>query len=244
MKKIILLFLTLLHTLPLYPQNLFNLIKPSRNILRQIKYPINIQRVTIVETSHLENAIRIASFQSSMRQHEELYKQRMLEYNNKPVWYLTQNIKQFNCKPENLYGTYSYLSICSRYMSGKEWKNPNVSAEFVIDRRLLQLFYGDILEKYNNGSTSILPQFNEFMINAPAIIHPLAKTNEFTKLSSIKVQLAAYRTRGIKGILDIFFKDLNTFNKSNNLMSIPEDVVKGTYLEAKLWADYYDLKWE
>ena len=145
MKKIILLFLTLLHTLPLYPQNLFNLIKPSRNILRQIKYPINIQRVTIVETSHLENAIRIASFQSSMRQHEELYKQRMLEYNNKPVWYLTQNIKQFNCKPENLYGTYSYLSICSRYMSGKEWKNPNVSAEFVIDRRLLQLFYGDIL---------------------------------------------------------------------------------------------------
>lgn len=244
MKKIILLFLTLLPTLPLYPQNLFNLIKPSRNILRQIKYPINIQRVTIVETAHLENAIRIASFKSTMRQHEELYRQRMLEYNNKPVWYLTQNIKQFNCKPENLYGTYSYLSICSRYMSGKEWKNPNVSAEFIIDRRLLQLFYRDILEKYNNGSISILPQFNEFMINAPAIIHPLAKTNEFTKLSNIKVQLATYRTRGIKGILDIFFEDLNTFNKSNNLMSIPEDVVKGTYLEAKLWTDYYGLKWK
>ena len=250
MKKIFLLIIFICSITNIYSQNIFNLVKPTRNIFRQIKYPITIQRITIVETSRIESALTASIYESQLRHQEQLFRTDMINQRNTTVAYLSQNIKQFQCKPEKLYGGYNYLKTCSsvfskdilKQVTNKETYN---GIHHIINISTIKELYKESLQNYNLNIITNYPFLQDMILNAPALFH---QYHNHPSLSNIfhnkEVQLSIYESEGIKGILDVFFKNINTANKIYNLEPISDDIIIGTYLEAKVWCDAYGLKWE
>lgn len=250
MKKLLFIIIFILNITNIYSQNIFNLAKPAKNILRQIKYPVTIQRITVVETSRIESAVAAAVYQSQLRQQEQFFINNLVNQQNVPMSLLTQEIKQFNCNPEKLYGGYNYLRTCSLILSGKEWKHINKvdsynGAHHIINVSTLKILYKESVKSYNNGIIANYPFLKEMLNNAPAIFHQYHNNPMFTNIfHSQEIQLQLYNHFGVKGILDSFFRQIQKMNEINGIPPISDEIIIGTYLEAKLWTDYYGLKWE
>lgn len=252
MKKILVCGLVVLLWVNCYSQSVFRIIRPAKVRFRKPTIELRIQRVTIVETSKIESAIRAAEFQTRMRHQQELFRQSMkIAGNNKSIEYLTQQIDQSLCKPAEIYGGYNYLRLCSQNMrANPEWLTINKTSSYngvhhIINISTLSELYKIAVQNYKDGLIGIYPFEDEFMRNAPGIFHKLHNHPEFTSLFHNKeMQLYIYENYGIKGILDNFFQTVAILNQSKGLEQISDEIVKGTYLETKLWCDYYGLKWE
>ena len=243
MKNIFILILFIL-SCNAYSQNVYHLIKPYKNIFGKIQYPITIQKVTTIQLSNIESAVEAAYFNSEVRKLENIYIQHMKSINNTPIEFITQNIRQFNCSPENLYGGYNYLITCSRILYSK---SPNIlnSVRLIININLLKYLHQESIENYNTKEIYDYPFLDKFIINSPALLIPSLDYGEYNYLlNNNHDQINIYKNFGIKGILDIFFKHLNIINKKHGSNALPEYLIKGTYLEAKVWCNYYGLKWE
>lgn len=251
MKKILVFVFAILWS-NIYSQSVFRIINPTKVRFLKSEIELTIQRTIIVETSKIEDAIRVAEFQARMRHQEEVFRESMtIAGSNKPIEYLTQQIDQSLCKPTELYGGYNYLRLCSKNMRAhKDWLTINKTSSYngvhhIINVSTLFELYKITVQNYKNGLIGMYPFEEEFMRNAPGIFHKLHNHPEFTSLFHNKeMQLYIYENYGIKGILDNFFQTVATLNQSKGLEQIPAEVVEGTYLETKLWCDYYGLKWE
>lgn len=241
MKNLLFLSLVLFPTI-LYAQNLFKLEQISRNIFREVKYPIIIQRTSVIEYNQLAAAIETAAFQSSFRHQEQLFKTSMISENER-VLYLNQSIKQFKCSEENLYGPYSYVKICASVMGSKK-KELSKDILPLINLSFLKELYSESLYRYETKHIKNYPFFNQFVANTPSIVHSHTRLSLFRSIFDTKIQKTIYLQDGIKGILDYTFNRINTFNVENQLPVIPNEFIEGTYKEAKLWAIHYGLKWK
>ena len=86
MKKIIVYGLVVLLWVNCYSQSVFRIIKPAKVRFRKPTIELRIQRVTIVETSRIESAIKATEFQSRMRYQQEIFRESMtIAGNNKSV---------------------------------------------------------------------------------------------------------------------------------------------------------------
>lgn len=231
-----------LFPITLSAQNLFKLEPVAKNIFHEVKYPIVIQRTSVIETNQLAAVLETAAFQSSFRQQEQLFETTMLSGTEK-VLYLNQSIKQLKCSEENLYGSYSYLKICSFVMRSKK---QDLSRDIIplINFNLLKMLYSISLHKYETHYIKNYPYLNQFIANTPSIVHSYSRLSLFRLIFDEKIQKTIYLRDGIKGLLDYTFNKINTFNSENELPTIPDESIEGTYKEAKLWAIYYGLKWE
>lgn len=233
-------------------QSIFRVIKPARvKLFKKPELSLQISRVTIVESSSIESAIIVAQYQSRLRHQEQLYQQQMLNTSNQPVLFLSQEIHQTICKPEKLYGSYNYLRLCSQNMKESlGWKNINKADSYngvhhIINLSTLNELYLIVENNYNQGIITTYPFYNDFIKNAPAIFHKFHNDPRMRELFHNKeMQLLLYNQYGVKGILDNFFKAIIILNQSNGLEPIEQEIIQGSYLEAKLWCDNYGLKWE
>ena len=228
-----------------YCQSVYRILKPKS--LQQI----NIKRITIVDKAKIESTIRAITYQSALRRQLNASQQNIFDVNNNEMIFIEQTIEQTICDPTQIYGGYNYLRLCSQNMkSDKQWKNINKSNSFngvhhIINTSTLKELYKIALSNYNSKIITNFPFFEEFIKNTPAIFHELHNDKETTLLFHNKdLQLKIYNENGIKGILDNFFETIDTLNYHKNLQLIESNVIVGTYLEAKLWSDYYGLKWE
>lgn len=252
MKKIIVCGLVVLLWVNCYSQSVFRIIKPAKVRFRKPTIELRIQRVTIVETSKIESAVKAAEFQSRMRRQQEIFRESMtVAGSNKPVEYLTQHIYQGFCKPSEIYGSYNYLRLCSQNMrTNPEWLVINKTSSYngvhhIINASTLSELYKITVQNYKDGLIAIYPFEDEFTRNAPGIFHKLHNHPEFTQLFHNKeMQLYTYANYGIKGILDNFFQMIAILNESKGIEQISPEIIEGTYLETKMWCDYYGLKWE
>lgn len=252
--KILVMLVFCCITSNVFSQSIFRFVKPVKPVIsRHIKVAghLNINRVTIVETSKIESAVRAAEFQSRLRKQEELYRQSMVANQNRiPVAFLTQHIEQRVCKPEQLYGSYSYLRGCSKNMGGIDWVHINKvdtynGVHHIINVQTLKELYKESLSSYEKGEIGLYPFFNEMVLNAPSAFHILHNNPKYSYVfHNSELQLEIYNKRGIKGILDAYFENIIRLNSELNLTPIPEDVIKGTYVEAELWSVYFGLDWE
>lgn len=246
---IIVLFFVFLSSFS-YSQNVFNVLKPIFKKPVPFKQGIYIQRVTVVETSQLENAVRAAVIQSQLRQQSELVKRDMFVHPNIPVAYLTQEIKQLNCKPEQLYGGYNYLSMCSTQLKSIDVKKVRSSVSYngvhhIVAVSTLKELYKESLESFNRGDIQLYPFFNDLVKNAPGIFIKYHNDPALRmSLHNAELQMELYNGGGIKSILDFFFETAQKQNIKEGIEPISQDVIIGTYAEAELWAKTYGLIWE
>lgn len=254
MKQIVNLIITVLVcclSSNLFSQNLFRLIRPvARKSFSVHTMPATIQRVTVVETRNIERAVRVATLQSMRRQQLELHQTAMKAYPNIDVSYMVQDINQLKCRPEQIYGGYNYLKVCTNAMKGKEWEGINKNNSYngvhhLITVQTLKVLHKESLLAYEEGKISLFPFFNEMVANAPGLFHQLHNNPAYRNIfHNSKVQLELYDTGGIKAILDDFFINIRKIQIDNRFEQIPEDVIKGTYLEAELWSEHFGLVWE
>ena len=251
MRKLVVLGLLVVTYCNVNAQSVFRVIRPAAKLFKKPEISLQISRVTIVETSALESAIRAAEYQTRLRHQTELYNQAMLNASHQPISFITQDINQTICKPEKLYGGYNYLRTCSQSMKKYPgWQNINKAGSYngvhhIIMIGTLNELYPLSIQAYKEGIITNYPFYEEFIKNAPAIFHRLHNDPQTTALFHNKeLQLLTYDKYGIKGILDSFFNMVNTINQSNGLEPIEKEIIEGTYLETKLWCDIYGLKWE
>lgn len=249
MKKYILFFILNLLTNLVYSQNIYNIIR-SFNLPSIAKTSIEIQRITMVETANIDQAIKAVTFEVARRRYNSTDFTDLVNQQNTPIILISQNIKQQNCKPEQLYGGYNYLKLCSKSLNGLQWRSINKTKGYngvhhIINVSTLSELYKITVQNYKDGLIGIYPFEDEFMRNAPGIFHKLHNHPEFTSLFHNKeMQLYIYENYGIKGILDNFFQMIAILNDSKGIEQISPEIIEGTYLETKIWCDYYGLKWE
>lgn len=233
-----------------YSQNLFRVLRPVFRKPVPIRHGVYIQRVTVVETRQLENAVRAAALQSQYRQQAEMVKQDMFVHPNIPVAYLTQEIKQLDCKPENLYGGYNYLRVCATQLKGANWNRVNSTTSYngvhhIVAVSTLKELHKECIKSYNNGDIQIYPFFNDLVRNAPGIFIKYHNNPALAdSLHNAELQMELYNSGGIKSILDFFFEVVQKQNIKMGIEPIPQDIITGTYVEAELWAKYFGLVWE
>lgn len=233
-----------------YAQNAFRIIKPILFKQIPLKQSLQIQRISIIETTQLENAVRATALRSQFRAQQELTKLLMIVPPDIPVAYITQDIKQSYCDPEKVYGGYNYLKVCARNLSGDSWKSINKTKAYngvhhIVNVQTLKVLYQESQERFEKGEIKLHPLFNEMVLNAPGIFHKYHNNSAFGRVfHNPEEQLEIYALSGIKGILDKFFEDIRVLNSVQGLSQIDAEVVSGTYVEAKLWCDHFGLVWD
>ena len=78
---------------------------------------------------------------------------------------------------------------------------------------------------------------SECIRQAPSVFHPLHNNPEYVGwFHNHQKQLAIYKEKGIKGIIEEFFENVgNDFSREDK---------EHLMLEAELWAKHWNLKWE
>lgn len=153
--------------------------------------------------------------------------------------------------PENIYGGYNYLRVISKISKEKGavvkayrpiWKKINDvtsynGAHHIVNQSTLK----EIHKRYGMSVN-----LSDMQRNAPAVFHRLHGHPAYTKMfHNAEFQVLIYERSGIHGILDNFFRQakLISVQSSGAIPMYDYHVVKGTYLEAELWAKTFGLKW-
>lgn len=252
MRRTILLVVSfvVLCTTGAHSQAIFRVTRPLLKKPVTISKSLRINRVTVIETRHIERAVRAAEFQSRLRQQEALSNTPMIAAPNVNVAFLTQNIEQHVCKPEQLYGGYNYLRTCSKNMKTPDWVHINKTTSYngvhhIINVQTLKELYKVSLESYEKGKIELYPFFNDMVLNAPGMFHKFHNNPEFVQFfHNSALQLEIYNDAGIKGVLDYFFENMVKLNIEQGLKPIDQEIIDGTYLEAELWTTHFGLDWE
>lgn len=245
--KLIPLILFLLLSTSSFSQSVFNIVKAARNATR----PNVICRTITIRTSGLSIANRVigSSILSSPIRYKPINSRLCI-----PKTTITYDFKiPIITYPEKLYGPYNLLKLISRNsrtnkLISKEyisiWKQINNSqtyngAHHVFNKSTISLIYN--IEKLSKNGFLL----HEIQNNAPALFHSLHGNPIYKDIfHDRKKQFELYQKGGVKLVLDDFFKNVHIISKEENVRFFSKEVIRNTYLEARLWCETFNLKWE
>ena len=226
---IILLFLPLFS----FSQNIYQVVTRTPKI-------INIGRTVIVKPKVVATAERAILARSTGLLRTNIEKQVMLQ----------SVIKQPVCYPEEVAGGYNYLRLMNREMHSEEgWEyvacsNLYNGAHHIINKSALEIIYFDI-KKHQAGTNGLDFNLTELQANAPAVFHVYHNSTRYRHFFHDRErQIRIYYKKGVSGVLDDFFKQVEKINEKEGLPSYSEEFKKTTFLEAELWARHYGLLWK
>ncbi|MBP5430091.1 MAG: hypothetical protein J6Y25_04345 [Elusimicrobiaceae bacterium] len=219
MRKIIILGLVLSVCNPAYSQSVFRVLQKGSRL--------KIRRTMTVLPKQARLAQRVALNQSTI-QGVEMRVNRAI---------VTTRIEQKLVRPMEVVGPNRYLRIVSKAFKNKPgWKRLNSSvgyngAHHIITKSVIK-------EICNRCHVDMLA-------NAPSVFHPLHNSAEYSEVfHGHERQLELYYTRGVKGIVDNFFKEINEINLEHGLPLYNKKFIEAEMLEAELWTRYWNLRWE
>ena len=86
---------------------------------------------------------------------------------------------------------------------------------------------------------------HEIQNNAPAVFHSLHGNPVYKDIfHNREKQFKLYQKGGVKLVLDDFFKNVHIISREENVRFFSKEVIRNTYLEAHLWCETFNLKWE
>ncbi len=204
---------------PVYSQSAFRVLQRGNRV--------KIRRTITVPPKQARLAQKVALNQSAI--------QRVETKVNRAV--ITTHIEQKLVRPMDVVGPNKYLRIASKVFKKKPgWKRLNSSvgyngAHHIITKSVIR----EISNRYNM----------DMLANAPSVFHPLHNSAEYTEVfHGHDKQLELYYTRGVKGIVDNFFKEINKINLEHGLPLYNKKFIEAEMLEAELWTRYWNLRWE
>lgn len=245
--RLIPLVLCLLLSTGVFSQSAFNIVKVARNVTR----PNVICRTIAIRTSGLPIANKVigSSVLSSPIRYKQINSRLCI-----PKTTITYDFKiPIITYPEKLYGPYNLLKLISRNsrtnkLISKEhisiWKQINNSqtyngAHHVFNKSTISLIY-DIEKLSKNGFL-----LHEIQNNAPAVFHSLHGNPVYKNIfHDREKQFKLYQKGGVKLVLDDFFKNVHVISKEENVRFFSKEVIGNTYLEARLWCETFNLKWQ
>lgn len=244
MKKFITLILVVLLTQVAYCQSAFTIIKAiSKNSVRKGTLVCRTVRT-------LPKNYNVASRALLYQNPEKFLKTSISDCDIK----ITTEFKVPTLRsPETIYGGYNYLrfissiskqkgSVYKEYL--KVWNKINNSytyngAHHIVNKSTLKEIHHRMKLNSRHNNIPFNVSLDEMQRNAPAIFHILHGNPNYKNIfHNMERQLEIYEEYGIKGILDDFFSNLETYG-----YPVSKQVIKGTYLEAELWARTYNLRW-
>lgn len=162
-------------------------------------------------------------------------------------------------RPETLYGSYSYLKILASWSKDKGavdpkfvgiWKNIHKTQTYngvhhIVNKSTLKAIHSDMKLESRIKGTSFNINLAQLQNTAPATFHVLHGNPAYKQIfHDTDLQYKTYKSSGVKGIIDIYFKQINKVNTSLGLKPVPLSVIVGTFKEAELWAKTFNLRWE
>ena len=242
MKKLILILTFLLITPLIYCQSAFTVFKLiAKNTAR---------KGTLIcrNIKTLPKHLKVANKAVLYRNPEEYIKAVNTECE---IVLTTKFIQPVLTAPENIYGGYNYLRIISKISKQKGavvktyrpiWKKIHDvtsynGAHHIVNQSTLK----EIHKRYG-----MKVNLTEMQRNAPAIFHRLHGHPAYTStFHNMEMQLLIYEQRGVSGIIDNFFIKAKLISASSRgtIPMYSYEVIRGTYLEAELWAKTFGLKW-
>lgn len=86
---------------------------------------------------------------------------------------------------------------------------------------------------------------NECINNAPSVFHPLHNNSTFEQtFHNHEKQLEIYNQKGIRGIMEQFFEEINEVNKALGIPPYRRELQYKLFLEAQLWSEHWGFRWE
>ena len=225
-----LLLVLLLLAMPACGQNIYSLIKAGRGLR-----PLRIARKTVTVPKYSTLAYEAMSMQARKINVSHTTDRIILE----------AIIEQKLASPVEVSGGYNYLRTVSQNMAKEPgWERINTSDGYngvhhIINKTVLEKIYNEQAAIENNLT------YSEFVRNSPAIFHPFHNNKYFTAMFHCPdKQLYLYYTKGVKGVLEAYFEQINAISKEYGIIEYNQEIIEHSMLEARFWAETYGLEWE
>ena len=163
--------------------------------------------------------------------------------------------------PASMWGSYRYLrkltalsrqsgTVNPRY--AQKWKRIFDVASYngvhhIINKSTLKTIYYDMKSAAAKKGERLNISLNDMQNDAPASLHPYHGNPEFSVLfHNLNRQRALYEDGGVRAVLEDYFYGLKELHRTfpREAPFVPDDVIRNTMKEARLWAETYHLRWE
>lgn len=163
--------------------------------------------------------------------------------------------------PSTLWGSYRYLRVLTSLSREKGAVNPRYADKWkhiftvtsyngvhhIVNKSTLKEIYYQMKNKAARKGEAFTVRLDDMQREAPASLHPFHGNPEYSVLfHNLNRQMALYEKGGIRAILTDYFNGLRELHARfpKEAPAVPEEVINNTLLEAKLWAETFQLKWK
>lgn len=235
MRKLVLLFVLLLTSVHIYPQNAIKILGNLRRLSK-----VAVERTIYVPKVDYLPAVAIAS-------HYEPYKVvnygsiAQIEYN------ITFQINSLKL-PDTIYGPYNYMRAISKVSKQTKFIHPDYMS--IWSKLNNSVGYNGVHHLINKStikqicsdyacSSAILTEMQK---NAPSIFHPFHGNPHFTTIfHNSEEQYENYVRFGMKRTAEIQLDKINELNKAMGKPKLTEEYIEGILNEVKIWCSIYGL---
>lgn len=231
-------------------------IEPAGVISRNIKAPITSAPLAkrIIQV-HNPAALRVFSdYQVIQNKKDKIYLPRINIVAEYPVPVLKD--------PSTLWGSYRYLRVLtSLYRENPsaidpafqdKWKLIHDVTSYrgvhhIVNKTTLKQIHERMRKEAAANNEMYVVRLSQMQNDAPGSLHPFHGKEKFGYIfHNSQRQLELYEQGGVKLILMEYFKALRQLAKDypDQAPKISFPVVKNTFMEAQLWCETYELRWE
>ncbi len=163
--------------------------------------------------------------------------------------------------PASMWGSYRYLRKLTALSRQSGTVNPRYAQKWklifdvtsyngvhhIINKSTLKTIYYDMKSAAAKKGERLNISLNDMQNDAPASLHPYHGNPEFSVLfHNLNRQRALYEDGGVRAVLEDYFYGLKELHRTfpREAPFVPDDVIRNTMKEARLWAETYHLRWE
>lgn len=162
--------------------------------------------------------------------------------------------------PSALWGNYHYLRAIASFARKNGAVHPDHAgkwrhiwatdgyngAHHIVNQSALKVIYEEMKRQAAAQNRPFTVNLEDMQRNAPGALHPFhGKPEHSAVFHNLEKQLALYNQGGVKAVVTHYFQEMRGFHtKYPDAPPIPEETVRNTLLEAKLWSETFQLKWE
>ena len=238
MRKLVLLFVLLLTSVHIYPQNAIKILGNLRRLST-----VALERTIYVPKVNYLPALAIAS-QHSNYTFTNYGSIAQIEYN------ITFQINSLKL-PDTIYGPYNYMRAISKISRQPKFVHPDYIATWA--KLNNSVGYNGVHHIVNKSAikrictdykcSSVI--LTEMQKNAPAIFHPFHGNPHFTTIfHNSDEQYETYVKFGMKKVVEIQLDKINELNKALGKPELTKEYIKGILNETKVWCSIYGLVYE
>lgn len=247
-----------------YAQNAYQVLKSASKVKVSAKSAAVINRHMCAPASCARLASQVASlsrpFQRSHYYQNHIVQKKMGTVVIPQIHIITTFSAPVLKDPSSLWGSYHYMRALTKLSRtqgavhpqyASKWKDVFTTTRYngvhhIVNKSTLKAIYDEMKRQAASKGRVFTVNLEDMQREAPGSLHPFhGNPKHAVVFHNLDNQMRLYRRGGIKAIVLDYFAQLQRFRLLYpDAPFIPQEVVTNTLLEAQLWSETFQLKWE